>query len=317
MHADLSIIIVDDMQFSRAVLRSALQKEGYEDIRLAASANDVLDMLRTRSADVVLADWVMPEMNGLELTHAIRQMDEEHNRYTSVIVFTAMEGEEAMMEAFQQGVDDYLTKPVNNKELSARVYAAGRLATLHNTLLQTSSALSVANNYLEEMNTTDPLTGIGNNRYINRQLEAQLLQTHSRGGELCLALVDIDRFQNINNQHSYETGDSILKAFARRLRRAIRPMDVVGRIGADEFALILSYSEPTQFRSSIFDRIRETIRQRPLQTGQGELELTASMGVYCFNGGGDGIETVQEIMQQARKNLREAQQQGSNQIVIS
>jgi len=316
MHADLSIIIVDDMQFSRAVLRSALQKEGYEDIRLAASASSVLDMLTERSADVVLADWVMPEMNGLELTNAIRQQDEDNNRYTSVIVFTAMEGEEAMMQAFQQGVDDYLTKPVNNKELAARVFAAGRIATLHNTLLQTSSALTAANTYLEEMNTTDPLTAIGNQRFISRQLEAQLLQTHSRGGELCLALVDIDHFQNINNRFSYETGDQVLKAFARRLRRAIRPLDVVGRIGADEFALILSYTEPTQFRSSIFDRIRETIRQLPIQTDQGNIPVTACMGVYCF-AGGNGIETVQKLMEEARKNLVQAQQNGKDQIIIS
>jgi len=316
MHADLSIIIVDDMQFSRAVLRSALQKEGYEDIRLAASASAVLEMLTERSADVVLADWVMPEMNGLELTNAIRQQDEDNNRYTSVIVFTAMEGEEAMMEAFQQGVDDYLTKPVNNKELAARVFAAGRIATLHNTLLQTSSALTAANTYLEEMNTTDPLTGIGNQRFISRQLEAQLLQTHSRGGELCLALVDIDHFQNINNRFSYETGDHVLKAFARRLRRAIRPLDVVGRIGADEFALILSYTEPAQFRSSIFDRIRETIRQLPIQTDQGNVPVTACMGVYCFTGG-NGIETVQKLMEEASKNLAQAQQAGKDQIVIS
>jgi diguanylate cyclase (GGDEF)-like protein len=166
------------------------------------------------------------------------------------------------------------------------------------------------------MNTTDPLTGIGNQRFISRQLEAQLLQTHSRGGELCLAMVDIDHFQHINNNYSYETGDLVLKAFARRLRRAIRPLDVVGRIGADEFALILSYSEPTQFRSSIFDRIRETIRQLPIQTDQGNIPVSACMGVYCFKGG-DGIETVQRLMEQARQNLVQAQQTGKDQLVMS
>ena len=166
MITDLSIIVVDDMQFSRAVLKQALQKNGYTDLRLAESAQACLKMLDERSADVVLADWVMPEMNGLDLTEAIRHMDEERNRYTSIILFTGREGNEAMQEAFERGIDDYLTKPVDEKELAARVFAAGRIATLQNTLLETASALSAANAHLEELATTDSLTGLGNRRYL-------------------------------------------------------------------------------------------------------------------------------------------------------
>ncbi len=315
MSEDLSIVIVDDMQFSRAVLKSALRRSGYEDVRLAASATETLKMLRERGADVVVADWVMPEMNGLELTDAIRAMDEEKSRYTSVILFTAREGEDAMLEAFHRGVDDYLTKPVNDKELAARVYAAGRIASLQNDLLQTTSALQALNSNLESLNAVDVLTGVGNRRYLARQLDAQLLHVHSRGGGLCYAVVDIDDFQRINRQYSYDAGDEILRALARRLRRAVRPLDIVGRIEADTFGIILRYDNPAHFRTGIFDRIQEAVRNRPFRIDDGEVEMDVSLGAVCFNSG-DELLTVPEIMEQAERNLERARARGVGQVEI-
>jgi len=316
MAEDLSIIIVDDMQFSRAVLRSGLMKEGYEDIRLAASAQDALEMIQERNADVVLADWIMPEMDGIQMTQRIRQMDEERNRYTSVIVITGKEGEEGLIEAFEKGVDDYLTKPVNVKEMAARVHAAGRIATLQNTLLITSSALSAANMFLEGLNTTDPLTGTGNQRFVTHQLEALLKEKQARGGGVCLALVDLDNFQDINNEYSYESGDEVLRAVSKRLRRAVRPLDVVGRINADEFALVLNYGKDEPFRPNIFARIGQAIRQRHISTSEGDAHINFCMGIYCFNSG-DGAKSVQEIWDAAHRNLKKAKEKGTGQIILT
>ena len=114
---DLSIIIVDDLQFSRIVVKTALKKAGYDGVRLADSATQALGMLNEKPADVVLADWMMPEMDGLELTDRIRHRDEEAGTYTAIILFTANEGVELLVEAFEHGVDDYLRKPPNPHEL--------------------------------------------------------------------------------------------------------------------------------------------------------------------------------------------------------
>ncbi|RMG55469.1 MAG: diguanylate cyclase [Gammaproteobacteria bacterium] len=315
MSEDLSIVIVDDMQFSRAVLKSALKRSGYDDVRLAASATETLKMLRERGADVVVADWVMPEMNGLELTDAIRAMDEEKSRYTSVILFTAKEGEDAMLEAFHRGVDDYLTKPVNDKELAARVFAAGRIAGMQNDLLQTTSALQALSNNLESINAVDVLTGVGNRRFLARQLDSLLLHVHSRGGGLCYAVVDIDDFQRVNRDYSYDAGDEVLRALARRLRRAVRPLDIVGRLEADTFGLILRYENPAHFRPGIFERIREAVRNRPFRVDGGEVEIDISMGAVCFNSG-DELLTVPELMEQAEVNLQRARSRGAGQLEI-
>ncbi|HHO59337.1 MAG TPA: response regulator, partial [Thiotrichales bacterium] len=108
---DLSIIIVDDLQFSRIVVKTALKKAGYDGVRMADSATEALTMLEQKPADVVLADWMMPEMDGLELTERIRQRDEERGTYTAIILFTAHDGVEYLVKAFEHGVDDYLSKP--------------------------------------------------------------------------------------------------------------------------------------------------------------------------------------------------------------
>ena len=108
---ELSIIVVDDLQFSRVVVKTALKKAGYEGVRLADSAAVALEMLEEKPADVVLADWMMPEMDGLELTQKIRQRDEEKGIYTAIILFTAHDEVEYLVKAFDHGVDDFLRKP--------------------------------------------------------------------------------------------------------------------------------------------------------------------------------------------------------------
>lgn len=319
---DLSLIIVDDMQFSRAVLKSALTRAGYDDIRLAGSAREALEMLSQRSADVVLADWVMPEMNGLELTEAIRQTDEETNRYTAIILFTGKEGDEAMVQAFASGVDDYLTKPVAEPELTARVFAAGRIATLQNSLLETSAALSAANKYLEELSTTDPITGLGNRRYLSKQLDTHLLQAHSRGGCLCLAIIDIDRFKEVNDKYGHDIGDEVLIGMSRRLRRAVRPTDVIVRMGGEAFGLLMYYADAQTYKNGVFDRVLNAFSQRPIQTTEASIPITVSIGAHSYHGETHGdnrrdIETAQNMIKLADENLYQAKQNGRNCVVVS
>ncbi len=312
---DLSILIVDDMQFSRKVMQSHLKKAGgYHDIRLAESANHALEMLSRRRSDVVLADWVMPEMSGLELTDAIRERDDASGHYTSVILFTGKEGEEAMIEAFKRGVDDYLTKPINQKELAARVYAAGRIAGLQNALLATSTALDVANQHLLETSTTDTLTGLGNRRFLVQQLEALLQMVRTRGGGLSLMLINVDDFADINEIHSYDTGDHVITAVARRLKETLRPTDVLVRTSGEEFATILHFQDTVGFKASVYDRVLQAINQHAIETQEGPISVTASAGTAIMRHGEDDI-SAEQIIERADQNLAAAKQRGKNQIV--
>lgn len=311
-HADLAIIVVDDMEVSCATIRAALTRTGYTDVRLAGDARQVLEMLRERRADVVLADWVMPSMDGLTLTECIRQLDEETNRYTAVILFTAKEGVDALVEAFERGVDDYLTKPLDERELAARIHAAGRISTLQNTQLETSAALTRFNRQLQELATTDPLTGLGNRRYLESRLNALLLETTARGGATCCVMIDIDHFKAVNDRYGHDVGDEVLKSLATRLRRAVRPTDIVVRMGGEEFAVVMHYPD-IRLNAGIFERILETIQERPIITSAGAVALTISMGVCCHTHG--TLPAPEALLKCADEKLYAAKEAGRNRVV--
>lgn len=312
---DVSILIVDDMQFSRAVVQAALKKAGYTNIRVAESAAQALDAMEKQRADVVLADWVMPEMDGLELTDIIRQIDEELGIYTAIILFTAQEGIEPLVEAFSRGVDDYLCKPPNPHELAARVNAAARIAALQNDSLETSRQLESAVRQLEEMALTDPLTGIGNRRLLTRQLEYHLLEASARQGGVCFVMFDIDHFKQINDTYGHDIGDEVLISLSRRVRRTVRPTDLVARMGGEEFGIIMHYTRPENFKHTTLDRVLSNINQRPFKTSAGDLHLTVSMGVCFYQGEGEK-PSVQNLIKCADEKLYEAKANGRNQIVV-
>ena len=311
---DLSILVADDMPLSCETIRAALVKNGYHNIRVVSTAREALTLLAAHPTDVVLADWIMPGMDGLELTDCIRQQDEENNHYTSVILFTAKEGIENLVLAFERGVDDYLTKPVNEQELIARVHAAGRIAALQNSLLDMTRDLTATNQKLQEMATTDPLTGLSNRRYMQTHLQALLTETVARGGATCVVIVDIDHFKNINDTHGHTVGDEVLVAFSKRLNRAVRPTDTVVRMGGEEFAIIMYYADGARINPGIFERIHHTLSQRPIKTSVGDVRVTASFGV-CVYAGAEAAQSLESLVECADTKLYQAKSEGRNRIV--
>jgi diguanylate cyclase (GGDEF)-like protein len=310
---DLSIIIVDDLQFSRIVVKTALKKAGYDGVRLADSATQALAMLNQQSADVVLADWMMPEMDGLELTDRIRQRDEEVGTYTAIILFTANEGIDLLVEAFEHGVDDYLRKPPNPHELAARVNAAARIAVMQNDLLETSRQMEDTIKNLEEVAMIDPLTGAGNRRFLMSQLKSHILEASSRGGGVCLALLEIDQLKSIRNQQGIDIANEVLIGMQRRLRRAIRPTDSIARLDGNLFAVLMHYTNLDNYKQSSMERLRDSINQRPFKTSVDDIRISASIGVKYYRGD-EEIISANEIVKQAMNKLDEAIDMGNDSI---
>ncbi|MGB5276868.1 MAG: diguanylate cyclase [Gammaproteobacteria bacterium] len=310
---DLSIIIVDDLQFSRIVVKTALKKAGYEGVRLADSATQALGMLAEQPADVVLADWMMPEMDGLELTDRIRQRDEETGTYTAIILFTANEGIDLLVEAFEHGVDDYLRKPPNPHELAARVNAAARIAIMQNDMLETSRQLEETIKNLEEVAMIDPLTGAGNRRFLDTQLKSHLLQASSRNEGVCLALLEIDQLKHIREHDGLDIANEILIGMQRRLRRSVRPMDAIARLDGDQFAVLMHYTNIDHYKRTAIERLREGINQRPFKTSDRDIKVSVSIGVKFYRGDEELI-SAREIVKQATAKLDEAIGMGNNSI---
>ena len=312
---DLSIIIVDDLQFSRIVVKTALKKAGYDGVRMADSATQALNLLNEQPADVVLADWMMPEMDGLELTDRIRQRDEEAGTYTAIILFTANEGVDLLVTAFEHGVDDYLRKPPNPHELAARVNAAARIAVMQNDLLETSRQMEDTIRHLEEVAMIDPLTGAGNKRFLMSQLKANLLEASSRNGGVCLAILEINQLRQIRDQDGIDIANEILIGMQRRLRRSIRPTDTLTRLDGDLFAVLMTYTNFDNYKSASVERLREGINQRPFKTSIDDKKISVSIGVKYYRGD-EEIISANEIIKQAMNKLDDAIDMGNDSIAF-
>ena len=311
----LSIIIADDIELTCLMIQASLQKAGYRDIRLASGPDEVLQLIEERPADVALLDWVMPKMSGLALSARIREVDDDNNHYTSIIMLTAKEGVENLVKAFGEGVDDYLNKPINELELAARVHAAGRISTLQNSLLETMRDLEASNQILSELAVTDPLTSLGNRRYITQRSEAILSEVHSRGGVLAFLMIDIDHFKQINDQYGHDTGDQILKKIASRLRKATRPTDVVGRLGGEEFCILMHFCEASHCTASVFERVLKSISHKPFNVDGKQIMVTVSIGV-CTYSKNEKECTMEMLLKCADEKLYQAKDGGRNQVVF-
>lgn len=276
-NADLPIMVVDDAKFSGAVIGRTLKAAGYQDVRMASSAQQALLMLESRPVSVLIADWLMPEMDGLELAGKVRQLDEATNHFTYIMLLTAREGDQALMQAFDQGVDDFINKSAMNQQLLPRIYAADRLAGLQNRLLKENQLLVESNQRLKKHSLVDPLTGMGNLQFAVDRLEATIQHAQSRGGAACLMVINIDNYPVLMQEHGKIILREIMMGVARRLRQLVRPLDTVARLSNEEFAIITHQPDISQANAVTYRRIYEAFNVKALKTSKGFISLKAAM----------------------------------------
>lgn len=275
----LSILVVDDAKFSSAMIGRALSQAGYQDVRFASSAAEALQQLEQRPASVLLADWLMPEMDGLELTTRVRQLDETADHYTYVILLTGKEGENVLGEAFDRGVDDFISKAAMSEQLVPRVYAADRLCNTLQRLLHENRMLTQNIASLERRNLVDPLTGLGNPRYLRQKLADSLRQIESRGGAVCYLLIGLQDAGQLRSQYGDRFYNELLHSAARRLQQLVRPLDVLTRLNDDHFGLITLLEDLHECSPSSFKRLHEGLNLKAFKTSEGFITLKAGISL--------------------------------------
>lgn len=275
----LSILVVDDAKFSSAIIGRALSQAGYQDVRFANSAAEALRQLEKRPASVLLADWLMPEMDGLELTGRVRQLDETAEHYTYVILLTGKEGENVLVEAFDRGVDDFISKSAMNEQLVPRVYAADRLCNTLQRLLNENRMLTQNVASLEQRNLVDSLTGLGNPRYLQQKLQDCLRQVESRGGALCYLLIGLQEGEQLRQQYGNGFWNEVLHGVARRLQQLVRPLDVLTRVDDTHFGMIAMLEDLQECSPSSFKRLHEGLNLKAFKTSEGFIGLKAGIAL--------------------------------------
>jgi len=302
---DLSIVVVDDAKFSSTIIAKTLAKAGYRDLRTANDGHAAVKLLEQRQASIVIADWLMPGMDGLELSQKIRQLDEQSNHFTYIILLTAKETPEALQNAFEKGVDDFVFKSEMSKQLLPRVYAADRMADQQNALLMANQLLLDNNRHLEQNSTLDPDTGVGNKRYAQDSLARLLKHTESRGQVSCYIRIDLMDWDSIKKNSSYVFKQELAASITRRLRGLIRPLDILCRVGEDQFAIVAQFKQLDHCTNSVYRRLLDGINLTSFRTSTGFHSVKAGLSVCCVD---EKVKTpsVEEVLAKSEELISQA-----------
>ncbi len=300
---ELSIIIVDDLQFSCEVVKSGLKKSGYKDIRTANSANDAMLLINQRRADVILADFWMPEMNGLEMTDLIRRWDESNNRYTGIVLLTAEDNTSSIVVAFDRGVDDFLSKSANQFELAARVFGAGRTAWLQNQLRKRNNDLTSQYQNYHHLSLMDADTGLANRKQLERSMESMISHCETRGGGFALALIRLNIHQAEDNDGPIKIRNGTLRTVSNSLQLVMRPMDQIARYDECTFAIALIYADLEAFTPDMFERSTGSILKHTHQKTDKGQKLKLSMASWN-SAQFDQVPSIKDILAETERNLK-------------
>ncbi len=301
----MKILIAEDDAVSRRILEAYLRKWGHDVVVAKDGAEAWHQFQRDDAPRLAVLDWMMPELDGLEVCQKIRAR--EHAPFTYVLLLTAKGETDDIVTALDSGADDYLTKPYNAMELRSRIGAGERIVRLH-------EQLESANAALKRLAQTDFLTQVFNRSAIVHRLEEELSRSARSKAPLAVYLLDVDHFKLINDNFGHAAGDQVLIEVARRLKEQSRNYDVTGRYGGEEFVIIAPGPKRMEMEL-IGERIRTSISDALFQSGTSELSVTVSVGGIWIGPGAS--PSVDVVLNRADELLYEAKRTGRNRVVAA
>jgi two-component system cell cycle response regulator len=298
----MKVLIADDEAVSLRLLESSLRRWGYE-VFAATDGYEALRILQLPDGPkLVVFDWLMPGLDGLQLCREVRGRTQEP--YTYILLLTGNREKGHVIEGLSAGADDYITKPFDPQELRVRLRVGKRILCLQDQLI-------AARETLRDMAMRDSLTKIWNRAAILDVLTAELARSKREGASLGVILVDLDHFKRVNDTYGHLMGDAVLCEAVRVLRQSTRPYDSVGRIGGEEFLIVLPGCNEINAVSHA-ERLRAAIAQSSIDSPLGPVQVTASMGVSVLE---KGLDTdAFGLVRAADESLYRAKESGRNRV---
>jgi two-component system chemotaxis response regulator CheY len=282
------------------MLETFLRKWGY-DIVITTNGREAWEVLQEPEApNLVISDWMMPDMDGLELCRRIREM--ERAEYIYFIILTSKGKKEDVITGLEAGADDYLIKPFNQDELKYRVKIGERIIELERRILRLAS--------------TDSLTGVLNRRAFMERMEQEINRSFRENLPLSLILADIDHFKGVNDRYGHQVGDLVLQRFVSQLTESSRPYDFVGRYGGEEFVICLPGSTDSQART-VAERMRKSVEEMKimLPNSSQSVRITTSFGVVTLRL--ELEDSVDSLIGRADDALYKAKREGRNCVCVA
>jgi diguanylate cyclase (GGDEF)-like protein len=301
-YAGARILVVDDHEDNVELLRARLEARGYR-VEGASDGQQALDRVFADPPDLVLLDRMMPRLDGIEVARRIKA--EPGLGFVPVIMQTALDSTEQVVEGLDAGADDYIAKPINFPELEARVKALLRIKALQ-------EELGRANAELRRVSQTDGLTGVDNRRHIEERLHEAFEHAARLNEPLAVVMTDVDHFKSVNDTHGHQAGDAVLRQVAERLRETAREIDRVGRYGGEEFLVLLPGASLEDARH-FAERARSAVADREFTYDGGALRRTMSAGVAAFPH--PEIRHQEGLVKAADDALYVAKETGRNRVV--
>ncbi len=294
-------LIVEDDAISAKIMERNLNHWGYEAL-WAGNGRAAWELIQSEHLRLVIADWMMPEMDGLTLCRTIRAA--ELGYYVYILLLTSKDGKEDLISGLSSGADDYLTKPVHPDELQVRLRSAKRVLNLEDELTATRTELI-------GLASTDELSGLLNRRTVLDRLVIEMERCPREKSPLSVIMLDIDHFKQVNDCYGHCAGDKALTHVAERIRKSCRPYDLTGRYGGDEF-LIVAPGADLPKAITLTERIRRKVSETPITLHNSKIWITCSLGVTDLNPSGN--DTIESLIDRADSAAYESKAAGRNRV---
>lgn len=303
----MRILIADDDSVIRRLIQRVLQKEGLP-MLIAKDGQEAWRIYQEERPELVITDWEMPGLTGIELCKKIRQANEKSPLQPFILMLTSRSSKEDLATGFFEALsNEFIAKPFNKIELLARFRAGAKSMALQ-------MELEKQRKINETLAMTDSLTGLVNRRALMHTLRVDEDRSRRARQPLGIVMTDVDKFKTINDEFGHNTGDQVLKVVSDCLRACIRSGDHVGRWGGEEFLLVLPNTDIIQ-AAEIAERCRALLAQQDIRAEDGRVvKISSSFGVASA----DGLDRpdVMELVNEADKALYWAKEAGRNRVKI-
>ncbi|MCB9614688.1 MAG: diguanylate cyclase [Sandaracinus sp.] len=299
------VLVADDDRLVREKVGALLRGRGYA-VELVGDGAAALERAAKGDVGLFLLDVLMPGLGGLEACRLLKSLARDREAFWPVVLLTAQNDNDSRVQGLRLGADDYVGKPFDERELLARVDGLLRIRAMHDELAS-------AKQRLEALAVTDELTGLYNFRYLSTRLREELKRAERHREPLACAMLDVDRFKRINDDLGHDVGDIVLREVARRVRGAVREIDVVARYGGDELLLILP-STPFSGALTVASRVWNDVRVAPIRANGQEVRVTTSIGVALYPS--RDVTDAEALLRAADQALYQAKRDGRDRIGV-